>query len=385
MQIRVLGIGEVIPPLGEKQSALDLMVRAARAAIADAAIEPSAIDGVVVTARASLPNVLHPTEGSSYFAEYLGIRDCMQRTLAYGGVGGLSSLTEAMMMINAGVANYVLVTSGDTPKSEKGRETAASYASGMREGYEQPFGPTTVSAYALAATRHMGLYGTTPEQMAAVPVAARKHAARNPAALHREPLTVDDVLDSRMISTPLRLLDCSPVTDGAAAVVVSSVDGPAPKGRRSVRLVAGRDLLSSQSITLQPDVLDLACGHIADETFQMAGIGRDDVDAIYLYDNFSIHPIIQLESMGFCKLGEGPAFVSSGAIDPGGSLPLNTHGGCFACVNPGMPSQFFFATEATRQLRGEAGERQVPDAEVAVLSAPAGYQSWYQVMVAQSE
>jgi acetyl-CoA acetyltransferase len=386
MHARVIGIGETIPPVDHGTSALDLLVRAAQAAIKDAGLETSAIDGVVTTGRASLPNLMHPTEGAAYLAEYLGIPSCMQRTLAYGGVGALGAVTEAMMMLHAGVANYVLVLAGDTPRREKQISgTVELYASGMREIYEQAYGPSVVTAYSLAATRHMALYGSTPEEFAAVPVSARRHAARNPSALFRDPLTVEDVLASRMISSPSRLLDCCPITDGAAAVVLTSAAAPDGNGRRGVRLTAAAELFTYQSITLNPDVLELNCGPVANEVFPLAGIERDDVDVIHLYDNFSIHPILQLESMGFCAPGEGASFVASGAIDPGGSLPMNPNGGLLACVNPGIASQLFFLTEATHQLRGEAGERQVAGAEVAVMSAPAGYQSWYQVLVAQSE
>jgi acetyl-CoA acetyltransferase len=386
MHARAIGVGEVIPPVDHRASALDLIVRASRTAIQDAGLEPSAIDGVVTTGRATLPNLMHPTEGSGYLAEYLGIPRSMHRTLAYGGVGALGCITEAIMMLNAGMANYVLVVAGDTPRREKSISgTVELYASGMREVYEQSYGASVVTAYSLAATRHMALYGSKPEEFAAIPVAARKHAARNPAALFREPLTVEDVLESRMISSPSRLLDCCPITDGAAAVVLSAVDAPAPEGRKSVRITSGPELFTYQSITLNPDVLELNCGPVANDVFRRAGIDRNDVDVIHLYDNFSVHPVLQLESMGFCAKGEGASFVSSGAIDPTGELPLNPNGGLLACVNPGIASQLFFVTEAVQQLRGEANERQIESAEVAVMSAPAGYQSWYQVLVAQAE
>jgi acetyl-CoA acetyltransferase len=386
VQARVIGVGEVIPPVDHGASALDLLVRASRAAITDGGLDVSAIDGLVTTGRASLPNLMHPTEGSAYLAEYLGIPRSMHRTLAYGGVGALGCVTEAIMMLNAGVVHNVLVVAGDTPRREKAVSgTVELYASGMREVYEQAYGATVVTAYSLAAARHMALYGSKPEEFAAVPVAARKHAARNTAALFPEPLTIDDVLGSRMISSPSRLLDCCPITDGAAAVVLSSVDAAAPEGRKDVRVTAAAELFTFQTITLNPDLLELNCGPVADDVFQVAGIERSDVDLIYLYDNFSIHPVLQLESMGFCAKGGGGSFVASGAIDPGGSLPMNTHGGLLACVNPGIASQLFFLTEAARQLRGEAGSHQEDGAEVAVLSAPAGYQSWYQVLVAHAE
>jgi acetyl-CoA acetyltransferase len=386
MHARAIGVGEIIPPIDHGASALDLIVRAARAAIKDAGLEPAAIDSVVTTGRASLPNLMHPTEGSGYLAEYLGIPRSMHRTLAYGGVGALGCVTEAIMLLNTGMASCVLVVAGDTPRREKSVSgTVELYASGMRETYEQAYGASVVTAYSLAASRHMALYGSTPEEFARVPVAARKHAARNPAALFRDPLTVDDVLSSRMISSPSRLLDCCQIMDGAAAVVLTAVDAQAPQGRKSVRITSGPELFTYQSITLNPDLLELNCGPVAEDVFRRAGIERSDVDLIHLYDNFSVHPILQLESMGFCGKGEGASFVASGAIDPGGSLPLNTNGGLLACVNPGIASQLFFVTEAVQQLRGEADERQVESAEVAVMSAPAGYQSWYQVLVAQAE
>jgi acetyl-CoA acetyltransferase len=224
-----------------------------------------------------------------------------------------------------------------------------------------------ISMYALAAARHMHQYGTTPEQLAEVAVAARAWAARNPAAFMREPLTVADVLASRMVASPLRVLDICLVTDGGGAVVVTGDD----RVRAPVYLLGGGEATTHRHISAMPDLTITAAAESSSRAFAQAGLTPRDVDVVELYDAFTINTVLLLEDLGFCPKGEGGAFVADGNIAPGGSLPVNTNGGGLSYGHPGMYG-IFTIIEAVRQLRGEAGARQQRSPQIALAHGNGG-------------
>jgi acetyl-CoA acetyltransferase len=234
----------------------------------------------------------------------------------------------------------------------------------------QPLLP--VGAYAMSAARHMYQFGTRREQLAEVAVAARQWARMNPDAQQRDPLTIEQVLSSPMVSDPLTRLDCCLVSDGGGALVMTS-----SKRARDLRqppvLVLGagtahwhRDIAEMQDLTITAAVDSGA------RAYEMAGVSAKDVDVVQLYDAFTILPILFLEDLGFCPKGEGGRFVEHGAIAPGGKLPVNTGGGGLSFVHPGMFG-LFGILEACVQLRGQAGERQVVNAEIALAHGNGGY------------
>jgi len=214
-------------------------------------------------------------------------------------------------------------------------------------------------------------FGTRREDLAAVAVAARDWARLNPEAFARDPLTVADVLAQPMVSDPLGRLDCCLVTDGAAAVIMTRADRAKDHRKAPIYLLGAAAEQWHKQISAMQDVCVTAASASGQRALDMAGVGLRDVDVVELYDAFTISTIMLLEDLGFCPKGEGGRFVSDGNIGPGGSLPVNTNGGGLSCCHPGMYG-LFTIVEAIRQLRGEAGERQVTGAEIALCQGSGG-------------
>jgi acetyl-CoA acetyltransferase len=219
--------------------------------------------------------------------------------------------------------------------------------------------------YALAAARHMHDFGTTSEQLASIAVQTRAWAALNPRARYRDPLTIDDVLASPWQVSPLHLLDCCLVTDGAGAFVMTSAARARTLPKAAAFVLGAATCTDHMGITQMPDLTTTAGAVSGPRAFAMAGIGPTDVDVLMGYDSFTITALLHLEDLGFCAKGEGGPFAAEGGLGPGGSLPMNTNGGGLSFTHPGMYGMFLI-TEAVRQLRGEGDARQVEGAEVAV-------------------
>jgi acetyl-CoA acetyltransferase len=224
----------------------------------------------------------------------------------------------------------------------------------------------------MAAKRHMHEYGTTSEQLAEIAVATRKWAALNPAATMREPLSIEDVLQSTMISDPLHLLDICLVTDGGGAVVMTTAEHAKALGRKPVFVRGYGESHTHWTIAAMPDLARLTAAEVAGrDAFAMAGIRHDAIDVVEVYDSFTITVLLTLEALGFCKRGEGGAFVANQRTAPGGVFPLNTNGGGLSYAHPGMYG-IFLLIEAVRQLRGECGPRQIQDAVTALVHGTGG-------------
>jgi acetyl-CoA acetyltransferase len=225
--------------------------------------------------------------------------------------------------------------------------------------------------YALAASRHMHEYGTTREQLAEVAVAAREWAKLNPKAFMREDLKVEDVLSSRMVSSPLSVRDCCLVTDGGGAAIVTSAEGARDLEVTPVYLLGAGEAHWHRSISQMPDLTVSAAVESGTRAYAMAGVGPEDVDVAMLYDAFTISTVLFLEDLGFCEKGEGGAFVSGGRISPGGELAVNTSGGGLSYNHPGMYG-LLLIVEAVRQLRRESGDRQVENPNIALVHGNGG-------------
>jgi acetyl-CoA acetyltransferase len=204
-----------------------------------------------------------------------------------------------------------------------------------------------------------------------VAVSARRWAQLNPVAFKREPLTVEDVLSSRMVSDPLTALDCCLVTDGGGAVVMTGAERASGLVEKPVHLLGGGEASWHSSISAMPDLTTTAATESGRRAYESSGYGPTDMDVVELYDAFTINPILFLEDLGFCPKGEGGRFIADGRIAPGGELPVNTNGGGLSYCHPGMYG-IFLLIEAVRQLRGESGERQVPDASLALVNGNGG-------------
>ncbi len=340
-------------------SYLELMAQAVDRALADAGLRKSDIDGVFcVTSPHNVPVI-----GA---CEYLGIKPKVVEGTMLGGSSFVNFLQWAALALDADLCEVALITFGSDLRTGAGRLRIPDHR--WEEVY-RPRNPPT--SYALAAARHMHQYGTTRAQLAEVAVAARAWARLNPAAMMRDPLSVDDVLAARMICDPLSLYDCCLVSDGAGAVILTKAERAEDFPRPPAYLLGVAAEIGHNSIAQADDMTVTAAARSGPRAFEMAGLGPDDVDVLALYDAFTINTVIFLEDLGYCAKGEGGAFVEDGAIAPGGRLAVNTNGGGLSCVHPGMYG-IFLIVEAVEQLRGQAGERQVPGAKVALVHGNGG-------------
>jgi acetyl-CoA acetyltransferase len=245
----------------------------------------------------------------------------------------------------------------------------------IKAQFEDPYGlPVPIGFFAMAMARHMYEFGTTREQIAEIAVAARQWAQLNPKAWKRDPLTLEDVMTSRLISDPIRRLDCCLITDGGGVAIITHADRARDAAKKSVRVLGAGESHRQWHIGQTPNLAETAAVISGREAFGMAGITPDDVDVLQAYDAFTITPLLAIEDLGFCKKGEGGAFVEGGRIAPGGDFPMNTSGGGLSYCHPGAFGMLVLI-EAVRQVRGEAGERQVPDVRIGVAHGIGGLNS----------
>jgi acetyl-CoA acetyltransferase len=344
------------------RSALGLHVESAVRAVADAGLALSDIDGIA--------SVTDP--GPVQIAHALGIEPGWIDGTGVGGTSFVLHVRHAVAAIRAGMASAVLITHGESGRSRVGAPRRAPNPASMQGQFELPygtFGPTTM--FTVPLLRYMKTYGLTPEQLASVAVAQRAWAARNPRAMYRDPITVEDVLSSRMIAYPLHLLECCLVTDGGGALVVTSGERAADLAKPPVYVLGSGESAESPLISQMADATSSAAFRRAGAAaFADAGLGPGDVDHVMIYDAFAHVPIYGLEDMGFVKPGEAGGFIAEGNTAPGGALPLNTNGGGLSYTHTGMYGMFLLQ-ESIRQLRGEAAA-QVPGVEVGMALGNGG-------------
>ena len=345
------------------KSAFMLHAEAARNALADAGLSLGDVDAIFSAGLWM----------GSETAEYLGIRPRYIDGTQIGGCSFIAHVQHAMAAIDAGIVEVALITHGESGASRIGMPGTRFGVDAFRLQFEQPFGlagPPT--GYALTAARHMHEYGTTSEQLAELAVSTRKWAQLNPRAIMRDPLTVDDVLSSRMISWPLHLLDCCLVTDAGGAVVITAAERARDCAKRPVWVLGTGEASTHVIVSQMPDFGFWDAARMSSErAFAMAGVRHADIDVAMFYDAFTIVPVMGLEAAGFCGRGEGGAFVSGGRTAPGGPFPMNTNGGGLSYTHSGMYG-IFPIIEATRQLRGECGARQVPGASLSLVNGMGG-------------
>lgn len=370
----VIGIGEVGPGALGGKTARELHVEATRLALEDAGLDLKDIDGIMSPEL----RLDHYNSRASMLAEYLDINPLVTITQAWGGATTLSMVFQAASLIAAGLASTILITCADNPGSSLGTTgfmKLGAITGSRHPQYEWPYGTSAPASYALIAQRHMHDYGTTSEQLANIAVTFRNHAMRHPKALRRTPITIQDVLSSRMIASPLHLLDCCPVSDGGAAVIVTSSERAAHMKQKPVFLLGAAEAHTHMHISYAPSLTSFAAAVSAPRAFAMAGLERKDIDVLYIYDSFTITALIQLEDLGFCKKGEGGPFVEGNRLGINGELPTNTHGGLLSYSHPGRPGPYSHLLEMVKQLRGQAQERQVKDAKIGLINAQGGANS----------
>ena len=362
-RVAVAGVYEHPTRFAPDKTAYQIHAESARGALADAGLEIGDVDGFFTSGVGPI--------GILSLAQHLNLRPCHLDSQAIGGSSFVSHCVHAAAAIAGGLCEVALVTYGSTASSERfAIGTGGGGLGDPPDHFEVPFGPTIVGSYALVAQRHMHEYGTTSEQLAEIAVTMRRHAAMNPHAKYRDPITVEDVLASRVISSPLHLLDCCIISDGGGAVVLTSLERARDLARPPVVVLGGAEAVQHHGIGRR-DLLEIAAHQSGPLALARAGVTHADVDCCMIYDSYTITVLATLEALGFCKPGEGGAFCAGGRIGLGGALPINTDGGGLSSNHPGMRGMFL-VIEATKQLRGERGVAQVPDAEIALVHGTGG-------------
>ena len=344
-----------------------LVAQAARRALADAGLQPADVDGLCSTGLGIMP----PIE----VGEYMGLRPRWVDSTGVGGASWEVMAAHAADAISAGHADVVLLSYGSTARADlrRGLRTASlDWGSRGPLQWEAPYGHTLISKYAMAARRHMHEYGTTIEQLAEIAVSARFNAASNPEAYYRDPITIEDVVSGPMMADPFTKLQCCIRSDGGAAAVLVAEDRVADLPKAPVWVLGTGEHTTHMSISQWDDFTTGPAAVSGRLAFERAGMTPADIDVCELYDAFTYMLLITLEDLGFCPKGEGGPFVEDGRLRLGGALPTNTDGGGLSACHPGQRG-LFLIVEAVRQLRGEAGPRQVAGAETACVSGTGGW------------
>jgi acetyl-CoA acetyltransferase len=361
----ITGVG--LTPYGrhEGSSSLDLMSKAAELAITDAGLKPREIDGVLCGYSTVSPHIMLAT----VFAEHFGIRPAYAHAVQVGGATGLAMTMLAHHLAEAGVVRHVLVVAGENRLTGQSRDASILALAQVGDPrYEVPLGPTIPAYYGLVASRYMHEYGVTQEDLAEFAVLMRTHALSHPGAQFSTPITVSDVMGSKPVALPLKLLDCCPVSDGGAAFVVSR------EATSEVRIcVRGcAQAHTHQHVTAAPALSELGAEIAIARAKQQAGIGISDVRYAAVYDSFTITLAILLEDLGLAARGEAASRVRSGHFSRTGEMPLNTHGGLLSYGHCGVGGAMAHLVETQLQMSGRAGSRQVRDASIALLHGDGG-------------
>ena len=357
----IVGIGNTRRWNAPGRTPFDQLQEAAVLALEDCGLRMTDVDGLFCAMSTSGLPVLN-------VAERLGIKPRHADGTMVGGASFLFHLQSAMSALANGLCDTALICYGSNQLTSGGKLASMPDP----QPYEAPFKPRyPISSYALAAARHMHEYGTTRAQLADVAVAARDWARLNPDAFVRDPLTRDEVLASRMVSDPLTRADCCLVTDGGAAIVLTRADRARDLAGTPAYVLGTGIAVSHRQISAMPDLATTCAVESGQRAYAMAGVTAKDIDHLMVYDAFTINTLLFLEDLGFCAKGEAGALVSSGAISPGGRLPVNTNGGGLSCNHPGMYG-LFTLIESVEQLRGQCGARQVDGVELSLAHANGG-------------
>lgn len=361
----IVGIGETRVGKHPGRSALDLQCEAVRKALADSGIDKARVDGVYALGSYIQPAQLH---GLSVI-EYLGLAPRLAEIVDVGGtVAFIAMIQNAMAAIDEGRLEIAVCVYGDNAATHRAPGTHG-YVARMTTGaeeFEESFGSSIVVSYALLARRYLDLYGLEPEAaFAPIALTMRRHAMLNDNAAYRKPITLADYRASPWIAEPFRRLDCSPVVDGAGAFVIASRRVARGLAATPVSYLGAGSQATHKIVSLSPDIPDLGMAEAGRRAFAEAGLSTADVDLLTVHDGFTASISITVEALGFCGPGECGDLAAGGGLGFDGALPVNPHGGL---LSQGHVGGMLHVLEAVRQLRGDAGARQVEDAEVAAIS-----------------
>ena len=362
MTVAIVGAAETTQ-LGKipDMSQIQLHADAALNTLADAGLKASDIDGVATAGESPVA-----------IAHYLGIAPRWVDGSSVGGCSFMLHVRHAAAAIEAGYADTILITHGESGRSGIGRGGGGGGRASLPAQFEMPYGPMgPTTMFTIGVLRYMKRYGMTHEQLAMVAVVQREWAGMNPRASFRDPITVEDVLNSRVIAYPFHLFECCLVTDGGGALILTSAERAKDFPNKPVYILGSGESVESPMISQMKDLTSSQAFRIAgSEAFRSAGIGHSDVDHLMVYDAFAHLPIWGLEDLGFCERGEAAGFIEDGNTRPGGKLPLNTNGGGLSYMHSGMYGMYALQ-ESVRQMRGTA-PAQVPGAEISVCLGVGG-------------
>ena len=360
----VVGSGLTAFGRHEGCSTLDLMTDAAGEALSDAGLQRRDIDGLICGYSTTMPHLML----STVFAEHFGLQPSYAHAVQLGGATGFAMTMLAHQLVDAGVARNILVVAGENRLTGQSRDSSIqTLAQVGHPQYEVPLGPTIPAYYGLVASCYMHEFGVTEEDLAEFAVLLRRHAAMHPGAQFQDSISVADVMASRPIASPLKILDCCPVSDGGAAYVISADTGPQAVGIRGCAQTH-----RFQHISAAPSLVEFGAGTCAQAALADAGVQREDIHYLGIYDSFTITLTILLEEIGFAPRGAACAKARAGDFNHDGALPLNTHGGLISYGHCGVGGAMAHLVETHRQMTGRAGARQVRDASVALLHGDGG-------------
>jgi len=351
----------------EDKDVFELHFQAASRALADAGLTKQDVDGYMSCGTGTL----QPIE----LCEYLGIQPDWIDSTQVGGSSWEFFVSHARAAIASGQASVVVLSYASTTRTnlKKGKRTAnLPFSAAGPSQFAAPWGHTLISKYAMAGRRHMYEFGTTIEQLAEIAVSTRYNASLNPDAYYRDLITIDDVQSAAMVADPFTKLHCCIRSDGGGAIVITSADRARDCAKKPVVVLGSGDAVSHVTMSEWRDFTESPCVKSGKIAFGQAGVTPDDIDVCEVYDSFTSTVLLTLEGLGFCKKGEGGAFVEDGKLRVGGTLPTNTDGGGLSACQPGMRGMFLLV-EAVRQLRGEAEARQVAGARLACVNGTGGW------------
>ena len=342
------------------------------AALADAGLTVEDVDGFATSA--TFPAEAGWQLSVVEIAEYVGIRPSWVCSTDIGGAAPLSHVGNAVAAIQAGLCNVVVISYAASGRSWPLHATDFNTGQTGPGQYEVPYGVSTISAYALAATRYMHEFGLRSEDLAAIAVQARAYANKNPQAMYRDLITVDDVMSSAMISSPLHKLDCCVVSDSGGAIVVTSKERARDLKRPGISVLGFGEAISHGQMNQMQDLTTTVAQHSGRRAFETAGVTPQDIKVAQIYDSFTITVALSLEALGFVPRGEVGRFIADGGISPTGRLPINTDGGGLSSNHSGRRGMYAII-EAVRQLRGESPGLQLESPELCLVNGTGGWLS----------
>jgi acetyl-CoA acetyltransferase len=358
-------------------STLDLMTEATDLALADAGLARADVDALVCGYSTTMPHLMLAT----VFAEHYGLHPRYAHAVQLGGATGFALVMLAHALVESGQAKRVLVVGGENRMTGQSRDSAMQVLAQVGHPvYEVPLGATIPAYYGLVASRYMHEFGSTEADFAALAVTMRRHAMQHEGAQFRTPITVEDVLASRPIASPLKILDCCPVSDGGCAFVVGDrAEGPHP-----VRIAAAAQRHNAQHVSAAPSLTEFGAGACAAQALAAAGRTLADVEAAAIYDSFTITLTVLLEEIGLAPRGRAGALAQEGHFDADGAMPLNLHGGLLSYGHCGVAGAMAHLAETHLQMTGRAGARQARRAGVALLHGDGGVLSSHVSLVLEA-